>query len=97
MLVHAVVRLFNQYINAPKSGLIDHIHHTHIYLEMAVLQMNIECGCDMYMSCKDCNDLIDIISKGDNSEEQSLCYGLTREILVLMEDLQLDIVIEIKL
>lgn len=56
MLVHAVVRLFNQYINAPKSGLIDHIHHTHIYIEMAVLQMNIECGCDMYMSCKDCNE-----------------------------------------
>lgn len=47
MLVHAVVRLFNQYINAPKSGLIDRIHHTHIYLEMAVLQMNIECGCDI--------------------------------------------------
>lgn len=81
MLVHAVVRLFNQYINAPKSGLIDHIHHTHIYLEMAVLQMNIECGCDMYMSCKDCNEnknihLIDIISKGDNSEEQSACDGV---------------------
>lgn len=49
MLVHAVVRLFNQYINAPKSGLIDRIHHTHIYLEMAVLQMNIECGCDTYI------------------------------------------------
>lgn len=81
MLVHAVVRLFNQYINAPKSGLIDHIHHTHIYLEMAVLQMNIECGCDMYMSCKDCKwkqniHLIDIISKGDNSEEQSPCDGV---------------------
>lgn len=56
MLVYVVVRFFNQYINVFKLGLIDFVYYIYIYLEMVVLQMNIECGCDMYMFCKDCNE-----------------------------------------
>lgn len=49
MLVYVVVRFFNQYINVFKLGLIDYIYYIYIYLEMVVLQMNIECGCDIYI------------------------------------------------
>lgn len=49
MLVYVVVRLFNQYINVFKLGLIDYIYYIYIYLEMVVLQMNIGCGCDIYI------------------------------------------------